>query len=152
MKKSKAPVKKRGPGRPKEHALKDEYFQRLVDHMAKPASYESFAHVIGVTRSTLYDWETRYEGWKEAKERGELARLYTLDMGLAGAIRGEEVNVSALIFAYKAMHQIGLNATSSTIVQIKNEVRPSTGEDARMLGEFKDILVSYVDERKEPAR
>lgn len=57
---------------------KPEYCKQLIAHMAEGLSYESFAGIIGTTRSTLYNWEklknedgsVRYPEWLEAKEEG----------------------------------------------------------------------------------
>lgn len=63
-------------GRPTEY--KQEYCEQLIAHLAEGLSYESFAGVIGVARSTLFNWEKlkndddslRYPEWLEAKEIG----------------------------------------------------------------------------------
>ncbi len=62
-----AKIKKKKTG-PKS-GFKKEYCSQLIDHMDKGYSFESFAGIIGIARSTLYRWEKHLE-FKEAKEIG----------------------------------------------------------------------------------
>ena len=66
----------------------------LIEHMAKGFSYKSFAGLIGVGRTTLYDWESKDEKtnkplhpeWGEAKEIATAKNLlYWETMGISMA-------------------------------------------------------------------
>ena len=56
------------PGKPQEY--KEEYCQKLIDHMAKGLSYESFAATIDTSRTTLYNWEKQHPKFLDAKNAG----------------------------------------------------------------------------------
>ena len=64
---------------------KTDYDERLIEHLNRGLSYESFAGVVGVNRDTLYEWEKRYPTWKEAKALGKMKSLLFWErMGIAG--------------------------------------------------------------------
>lgn len=91
-------------GRPSKY--KKEFCKKLVDHMKKGFSFESFGAVRGVntTMQTLYEWakDERKPEFAEAKREGELhARKFWENLLIrqaAGHINGSN---SALIFALK---------------------------------------------------
>lgn len=56
-------------GRPSKYDPK--YCEMLIEHMAEGLSFESFAGVIGVGRSSLYDWENEYPEFSDAKMAGQ---------------------------------------------------------------------------------
>lgn len=61
--------------------------QMLIDHMKGGLSYESFAGVAGVSRATLYNWESDKEEFKAAKEIGEaMSLLWWEKLGLAAMV------------------------------------------------------------------
>jgi hypothetical protein len=65
--------------------FRGEYCQMLIDHMAKGYSYESFAAVIDVDRSTLYAWESIHEGFSDAKKKAfEKNLLFWEKQGIDG--------------------------------------------------------------------
>ncbi len=86
-------------GRPTDY--KPEYCQMLIDHMAEGFSFESFAAVIKVTRSTLYEWVSAQPDFSDAKQRGfEASRLTWEQIGRDIAKKGEG-NATAFIFNMK---------------------------------------------------
>lgn len=97
-------VKKNLVGRPSKY--KPEYCEEVVQHMALGHSFESFASCIGVNRDTLYEWCTMHEAFSDAKKRGSVKSLKTLEeIGLAG-MKGDlkGFNVTAWIFICKNRH------------------------------------------------
>lgn len=54
---------------------KPEYCDLIIDHMTQGFSYESFAGVVGVSKQTLYNWESNNPEFKEAKEVGKSRSL-----------------------------------------------------------------------------
>ena len=48
----------------------------LIEHMAEGYSFESFAGLVGVGRTTLYNWAATHEEFAEAKDRAFAACLY----------------------------------------------------------------------------
>ncbi len=57
----------------------------LVDHMAKPNPYETFAAVINTCRDTLYEWEKKHTEFSDAKKRGRAKQYQALfTLGMAG--------------------------------------------------------------------
>lgn len=71
------------PGRPTKY--KPEYCEMLYDHLAKGYSYETFGVTIGVTKSTLYEWEKVHKDFSDAKKVGIGAnQLYWEAQGRSG--------------------------------------------------------------------
>jgi len=57
-------------GRPTKY--RPEFCEKLIDHMAKGLSFETFGTVIGVDRATIYKWakpenKHKYQGFYDAK-------------------------------------------------------------------------------------
>lgn len=79
------------------------YCQLLVDHMSTGRSFESFAAVADVTRSTLYNWEKDHPEFLDAHKRGDDQRLNYMEMtgltGMGGRLPG--FSASTWIFAMK---------------------------------------------------
>lgn len=66
-------AKKSNAGAPSKY--KPEYCQLLIEHMAEGLSFESFAALADVDRSTLYEWEEVHKEFSDAKKRGEAKSL-----------------------------------------------------------------------------
>lgn len=63
------------------------YCDMLVDHMANGYSFESFAGVIGVTRSTIYEWLKHHPHFSDAKNIGtQKSQLFWERIGVHGTI------------------------------------------------------------------
>lgn len=75
------------PQTPGNHYKYNESFPaKLVDHMKKGLSVDSFASLVGVSRETIYQWLKIFPEFKEAKELGEAhSLLFWEKMGIAGA-------------------------------------------------------------------
>lgn len=74
----------RGRGRPSKYDPK--FCDVLIEHMSKGLSYESFAGAIGVSKQTLYTWESEYPEFLDAKEIGlGKSLLYWEQSGIKGA-------------------------------------------------------------------
>lgn len=50
---------------------KNEYCARLLEHMSKGYSYETFAAILEVSRQTLYDWEIRHPEFLDTKRKAQ---------------------------------------------------------------------------------
>lgn len=62
------------------------FCEKLINHMAKGLSFESFAGAISVSRRVLYDWEIKYPEFLHAKEIGtEKSRIFWEKAGIQGA-------------------------------------------------------------------
>lgn len=70
-------------GRP--HKYLPEYPDMLIEHMSKGFSYESFAGLVSVHKSTIYEWETSFEEFSDAKKIAfEKSRLFWEKQGIEG--------------------------------------------------------------------
>lgn len=79
-KKPKKEATQSNAGRPTK--FKKEYCEMLIEHMKKGLSFESFAGVLEVTKSTLYEWVKDSDEFSNAKEIGsECSRLYWESLG-----------------------------------------------------------------------
>lgn len=67
-------AKKKVMGRPTKY--KEEFCQLLWEHMCEGFSFESFAHIAGVTVDCLYKWEKKHPDFLYAKKRGRAGMLY----------------------------------------------------------------------------
>lgn len=88
-------------GRPTQY--REEYCEMLIEHMSKGLSYESFAGLIGVGRSTIYDWEKSQPAFSDAKSVGHAKMTLNLEeiglKGMMGKLKG--FNASTFIFTMK---------------------------------------------------
>ena len=55
-------------GRPTKY--KEEYCQKLIDHMAEGYSFDSFAGIVDVNIDTLYEWAKVHADFSDAKSIG----------------------------------------------------------------------------------
>jgi transposase-like protein len=79
------------------------YSDALVEHMKQGYSFESYAGVVGVARSTLYNWLEQYPAFAEAKEIGESYSLYHYEKILMQSMHNDDegrngFNMTSLIF------------------------------------------------------
>lgn len=88
-------------GRPTKY--KEEYCQMLVDHMNGGLSFESFAGLIGTSRSIIYDWIKAHPEFLDAKRIGEdRCRIFWEKIGLAGTLgKIPGFNATTFIFNMK---------------------------------------------------
>ena len=87
---------------------KEEYCQRLIDHMSEGGTYLSFPATLDrpVCTATLYNWEKKYPEFLEAKRQGYNLLLRWDESRLNKMIDGESKgNVTALIFKMKNCHR-----------------------------------------------
>ena len=81
--------------------FRKEYCDKLVDHMEKGLSFDSFSAKVRVCNATLYNWLKEYPEFAEAKKVGSAYRLQTLEaIGLKIASKGGG-SASAWIFFMK---------------------------------------------------
>lgn len=75
----------------------------LIEHMQEGLSFESFAGIVKVNSTTLYDWIERHKSFANAKTRGQQLSLLwwekALRAGSMGKIPG--FNSAAAIFNMK---------------------------------------------------
>lgn len=77
------PQKKNPGGRPSKY--KPEYCDRLIAHMTKGLSFESFAGLVEVNQDTVHEWVKRHVEFSEAKKLGQSAlRLWWERTGQEG--------------------------------------------------------------------
>jgi hypothetical protein len=94
----------RSVGQPTKY--KPEYCAKLIEHMASGLGYLSFAGVIRVHQSIMYDWEKEHGEWADAKNIGQSCKLLHDEKLLLSGIKGEIEGFSAgaMVFTMKAQH------------------------------------------------
>lgn len=111
-------------GRPPKYQKK--YCDMLVKHMASGLSYETFAAVIDVDRSTLYAWEKnnkKYPGFSDAKRKGfEQCQLFWEKLGVGGTA-GKVKNFSSGTWVYNMKCRFRKDWMEPTMAK-KEEDRP----------------------------
>ena len=86
-------------GRPSPY--KPEYDEMLIEHMSQGFSFESFAGVVNVCRSTVYHWCDLYPSFSDAKNLG-FAKMQLHDEKLyLEAMRGKNKNVNTVLMLFK---------------------------------------------------
>lgn len=76
--------------------------KKLIDHMSKGYSFESFGAVADCTRACLYKWVEKYPEFKEAKDMGTMKSQYVWEkIGLEMALTKHDGNPTAWIFNMK---------------------------------------------------
>jgi hypothetical protein len=76
-------------GRPTKY--EPEYCEKLVEHMAKGLSFETFAAVIGCHRATMYEWVKFFPEFAEAKEVAfEECQLFWEQLGINNIVNISE--------------------------------------------------------------
>ena len=86
---------------------REEYCQKLIDHMAKGLSYESFAAIIGVHRDTLYEWEKKHDVFSDSKKIGlGKCLLFYETIGIQGMM-GKIAGFNATTWIFKMKNRFG---------------------------------------------
>lgn len=82
---------------------KKEFGAKLIEHMSKGLSYESFGPEVGVHRFTLYEWEKKYPEWVEAKREGQDKAFAFWEKLFVSKAFGQkkEADIAAIIFCLK---------------------------------------------------
>lgn len=99
--------KKPKQGRPTKY--KPEYCQKLIDHMAKGYSFESFGAIINVARSTVEDWVKAQECFRGAKEEAFLrSREFWERQGIEGLWSGDgDLKINPTIWIFNMKNRFG---------------------------------------------
>ena len=72
-------------GRPTQ--FKDEYCEKLIEHMKQGYSYASFGAVVHVCEDTLYEWKKKHPSFAEAKRQGSAYSMHQWEkIGIAGSM------------------------------------------------------------------
>lgn len=78
------------------------FCSELMDHMRQGLSYRSFAGIIGVHHSVMYDWEKVHDEWRVAKLIGQDKQRLALElMGLKAMQSDDPFNTTLWIFWMK---------------------------------------------------
>lgn len=100
---------KRPVGRPTDY--KPEYCQKLLEHMSKGLSFESFAGLIGVHKGTLYDWCEAHEEFGEAKEMAwSKYRLFMEIQAVEGLWSSKEKSFNTALYTLHMVNYFGLKS------------------------------------------
>lgn len=101
--KNKKPTGKNKGGRPTNYRI--EYCDKVIAHMSKGFSFESFAGEVGVCKDTLYEWVKNHKEFSDSKNIGfELNRRFWEKVGIdiaTGTGVASNGNATAFIFNMK---------------------------------------------------
>lgn len=93
-------------GRPSSY--RPEYCQKLIEHMSKGYSFDSFAAIADVNPDTLYEWAKVHPEFSETKKKA-FARslLFWEQQGISGlwTSKEESFNTALWIFNMKNRHK-----------------------------------------------
>lgn len=127
-------IEKKGQvGRPT--LYKPEYCQMLIDHMREGYSYESFSAIIKVARSTIYEWETNYVEFSDAKKLAvDECRLTWEKYGHQGMFMGGKDNpFQASIWIFQMKNRFNWTDKKEVAIELtelpKVEIVPYVEED-----------------------
>jgi hypothetical protein len=84
-------------GRPSEY--KPEYCQAVIKAMSEGVSLSGFAGMIGVSRPTIYEWQTEHSEFSNAVARAKAARVLWWELKLMRSTKGAQTTAS--IFALR---------------------------------------------------
>ncbi len=93
-------------GRPSKYT--DDICEKLMKHMGKGFSFESFAPIAGVDRATLYNWEKSFPEFLDAKRFGQdLSLLFWESQGIDGLWTNKErqFNTAVWVINMKNRHK-----------------------------------------------
>lgn len=123
-------------GRPT--AFREEYCQKLIDHMAEGFTFESFAGLINVNADTLYEWCKVHPEFMQAKREGRTKQLYANEKTLRDIARGKirGANVTAQIFIMKNCHRWTDRLEQTNIDLSKEDTAKLKEEAAQLLKEL----------------
>ena len=72
----------------------------MFDHMSQGKSYQSLAPLLGVSRKTIYNWETKHPEWAAAKVIAQELRLLWVENNLIGLAQGDIKGQAAAAIFY----------------------------------------------------
>ncbi len=87
---------------------KQEYCQKLIDHMSKGLSFESFGATMGIARDAVYEWAKKHPEFAEAKAAAlDASLLWWEQQGQKGMWvdkDGPVLNNTIWVFSMKNRH------------------------------------------------
>lgn len=120
----------------------------LIKHGMDGNPFETFGPVIGVSRSTMYEWVDEHEEFSDAKKLAtDFALKWWFETGKNNLImpEGEKFNASVYIFTMKAMFM--LRDGSESKGQLENPIG-KTKEQTEALKKEVDQLKEALELRK----
>lgn len=124
-------------GRPS--LYRPEYASKLIEHMRGGDSFDTFAAIVEVSRTTLYNWTDLHPEFAEAKDRGEvLSEKWWWDQGKRYLVTDKDTrfNVAVWIFTMKCRfgHRDGSEGKG------REPDKPTNEETEAMIEEMKKII------------
>jgi hypothetical protein len=97
---------------PSQNLYQESYCKKLEEHMTKGHSFESFAGLIGVGTSTLYEWKNHYKEFKESFKIGHAKSLLFYEKkGIKGMDKGKQFNDK--VWSYSMVNRFGWSDKNS---------------------------------------
>ena len=131
-------------GRPTK--FRPQYCDMLIVHMSEGLSFEAFAGLVNVNLDTLYNWESLFPEFSDAKKIGvQKSRLFWETVGRQGAVgRIKNFNAASYCFNMKNRFQWSdryVDNDNRTIQTVRIEL-PDSNEEQVISLEPKKISVS----------
>lgn len=120
-------------GRPTKY--KPEYCEQLIKHMGEGFSFESFAAVVEITESTLYEWKLKNKEFSEAHKKGYGAnRMFWEKISLDYLVSDKDTKFNSTVwifnmknrFGWKDRHEIDTNVSGNVTFQLAAPIVDNT--------------------------
>lgn len=132
-------------GRPTSY--KPEYCNKLIEHMKKGYSFESFGAIANVNRDTLFEWAKVHKDFSDAKRMAtEHCRLFWETLGIM-ACQGFAKNFSAAAWIFNMKNRFGWRDKIEVSGDQDNPIKLAYDPNKKIFPNRQPILVGAKDGR-----
>lgn len=146
-------------GRPTDY--RPEFCELLIQHMSEGFKYESFAAVIDVSRSVLYNWEKVHPEFMDAKNRGKDKSLLWWEKEGKKGLWDKTFNSTVYVWSTKNIHNwkdkqdiavtsksqnLSAKSINEKIEAAKEAIKFLEAQKRLELGEVIDVKQSEIDD------
>src|SRR3546814_4739287 len=122
-------------GRPTKH--KPEYCNMVIEHMSGGLSIESFAAIVDVNKTTIYEWIEAFPEFSKAVKKGtDKSRLFWESVGIKGLFKHSQTGIGYTTFN-----------TANWIFQMKNRFRYEWRDKQELDNTTNDVKIGSANVR-----